>query len=59
MEIKGSLLTGADDFTGLAGFEVLENYDPALLKNNKKSVSFYKNNAIRNNLLLFVEILGE
>lgn len=42
VEIKGSLLEGDHDFSGLAGLEVLENYDPALLKNTKKSVSVRK-----------------
>lgn len=39
MEIKGSLITDPDDFTAFAGLEILENYDPAILKNTKNNVS--------------------
>jgi hypothetical protein len=37
VEIKGSLISGTDDFDGFAGMEVLENYDASFLLGSKKN----------------------
>lgn len=43
VEIAGSFFNGSDDFGGLAGLEVLENYDSSFLlgvKKNKVKILF-------------------
>lgn len=36
VEIAGNLISGADDFEGFAGLEVLENYDDSFLSGDSK-----------------------